>query len=114
MSANGVGHGSRGCTTGAVSGQPILSDSPRAGSVSGSVATGNGLGNSSPEERFTLEEAFRMVSELEQAQKRHTGMTAGRFSAFLPGWGHMSAPVLRCLDGHHPAVGTCVDGTCEL
>ena len=42
------------------------------------------------------------------------GGTAGRFSAFLPGWGHMSAPVLRCLDGHHPVVGTCVDGTCEL
>ena len=43
------------------------------------------------------------------------GGTAGRFSAFLPGWGHMTAPVLRALDGHAPATGTpCADGTCEL
>ena len=43
------------------------------------------------------------------------GGTAGRFSAFLPGWGHMTAPVLRALDGEEPAVATrCADGTCEL
>ena len=43
------------------------------------------------------------------------GGTAGRFSAFLPGWGHMTAPVLRALDGQEPPTGTsCVDGTCEL
>ena len=42
------------------------------------------------------------------------GGDAGRFSAFLPGWGHMSAPVLRALDGRPPCSGDCVDGTCEL
>ena len=42
------------------------------------------------------------------------GGDAGRFSAFLPGWGHMSAPVLRAIDGHPPRSGSCVDGTCEL
>ena len=43
------------------------------------------------------------------------GGTAGRFSAFLPGWGHMTAPVLRAIDGRPPAsAATCTDGTCEL
>ena len=42
------------------------------------------------------------------------GGEAGRFSAFLPGWGHMSAPVLRELDGRSLARDTCIDGTCEL
>ena len=42
------------------------------------------------------------------------GGEAGRFSAFLPGWGHMSAPVLRALDGRPRPGGDCVDGTCEL
>ena len=27
------------------------------------------------------------------------GGAAGRFSAFIPGWGHMSSPVLRSIDG---------------
>ena len=44
------------------------------------------------------------------------GGAAGRFSAFIPGWGHMSAPVLRSIDrpdgtGAGPV---CVDGTCYL
>lgn len=43
------------------------------------------------------------------------GGNAGRFSAFLPGWGHMTQPVLRALDGKAPASGSvCVDGTCLL
>ena len=43
------------------------------------------------------------------------GGEAGRFSAFLPGWGHMTSPVLRAIDGSAPAGGArCVDGTCEL
>jgi hypothetical protein len=43
------------------------------------------------------------------------GGEAGRFSAFLPGWGHMTSPVLRAIDGSAPANGDrCVDGTCEL
>ncbi len=44
------------------------------------------------------------------------GGEAGRFSLFLPGWGHMTSPVLRALDGSPPASGevTCVDGMCYL
>ena len=42
------------------------------------------------------------------------GGEAGRFSAFLPGWGHMTSPVLRAIDGRLPATGECVDGTCAL
>ncbi|MBA2528362.1 MAG: hypothetical protein H0V19_00100 [Euzebyales bacterium] len=43
------------------------------------------------------------------------GGTAGRFSAFLPGWGHMTSPVLRAVDGTPPASGpVCVDGSCRL
>ena len=43
------------------------------------------------------------------------GGTAGRFSAFLPGWGHMTAPVLRAVDGKNvPDRHDCSDGTCHL
>ena len=43
------------------------------------------------------------------------GGDAGRFSAFLPGWGNMTAPVLRAVDGKPPALGpVCNDGTCVL
>ena len=43
------------------------------------------------------------------------GGEAGRFSAFIPGWGHMTSPVLRAIDGQAPVSGpVCVDGTCYL
>jgi hypothetical protein len=43
------------------------------------------------------------------------GGEAGRFSAFIPGWGHMTAPVLRSIDGVDGArAPVCVDGTCYL
>jgi hypothetical protein len=42
------------------------------------------------------------------------GGEAGRFSAFIPGWGHMSSPVLREIDGATPGAERCVDGTCQL
>jgi hypothetical protein len=44
------------------------------------------------------------------------GGDAGRFSAFIPGWGHMTNPVLRAVtDGTPPPAGVeCVDGTCKL
>jgi hypothetical protein len=43
------------------------------------------------------------------------GGAAGRFSAFIPGWGRMSSPVLRRIDGDGVPVGAvCVDGTCAL
>jgi hypothetical protein len=43
------------------------------------------------------------------------GGAAGRFSAFIPGWGHMSAPVLRSIEtSDAPKAPVCVDGTCYL
>ena len=42
------------------------------------------------------------------------GGAAGRFSAFIPGWGHMSSPVLRTVEGGGNAAPVCVDGTCYL
>jgi hypothetical protein len=44
------------------------------------------------------------------------GGEAGRFSAFIPGWGHMSSPVLRGLGDAQPAAGgsECADGTCAV
>jgi hypothetical protein len=43
------------------------------------------------------------------------GGEAGRFSAFIPGWGHMSSPVLRSIEtAAQPKVPICVDGTCYL
>src|SRR5215470_4118536 len=43
------------------------------------------------------------------------GGQAGRFSAFIPGWGHMSTPVLRPIDDvlWHRDNG-CTDGICKL
>lgn len=42
------------------------------------------------------------------------GGAAGRFSAFIPGWGHMTSPVLRQIDGSTKENARCVDGTCFL
>jgi hypothetical protein len=43
------------------------------------------------------------------------GGEAGRFSAFLPGWGHMTTPVLMALDGRPPLSDpACADGMCAL
>ena len=44
------------------------------------------------------------------------GGAAGRFSLFIPGWGHMTNPVLRAVDGQPPRSGgpVCIDGACLL
>jgi hypothetical protein len=43
------------------------------------------------------------------------GGEAGRFSAFIPGWGHMSSPVLRALGDNRPVViAQCADGSCAV
>jgi len=43
------------------------------------------------------------------------GGRAGRFSAFIPGWGHMSTPVLRAIDAAAtPDRDGCVNGACAL
>jgi hypothetical protein len=44
------------------------------------------------------------------------GGEAGRFSAFIPGWGHMSSPVLRSIESEAGPrrEPVCVDGTCYV
>jgi hypothetical protein len=47
------------------------------------------------------------------------GGEAGRFSAFIPGWGNMTVPVIRPIASGSTASGasqgpTCIDGTCFL
>jgi len=43
------------------------------------------------------------------------GGDAGRFSAFIPGWGHKSTPVLRPIDDTQlRAAADCADGLCKL
>jgi len=43
------------------------------------------------------------------------GGDAGRFSAFIPGWGHMSTPVIRPVhDGDVGSAEICADGLCKL
>lgn len=42
------------------------------------------------------------------------GGHAGRFSAFVPGWGHMSTPVLRPIATGAAADDGCADGACAL
>ncbi|HEX5325289.1 MAG TPA: hypothetical protein VFW75_01345 [Acetobacteraceae bacterium] len=43
------------------------------------------------------------------------GGEAGRFSAFIPGWGHMSTPVLRAIDpGTGPDDPGCIAGVCAV
>lgn len=59
-----------------------------------------------------------LVPSLDNIHLFVIGGEAGRFSAFIPGWGNMSSPVLRQIG---TATGTtsgaglkCVDGTCFL
>jgi hypothetical protein len=42
------------------------------------------------------------------------GGDAGRFSAFIPGWGNMSTPVLRAIEGGGAAGPVCSDGSCSV
>ncbi len=48
------------------------------------------------------------------------GGEAGRFSAFIPGWGHMTSPVLRGIAGHSQARllaangAECTDDSCAI
>jgi hypothetical protein len=66
-----------------------------------------------------LDSHIPIVPSLDNIHLFVAGGEAGRFSAFIPGWGHMSAPVIRPV---FPSAGTanasaepiCVDGTCFL
>lgn len=62
-----------------------------------------------------LDSRIPIVPSPDQIHLFVAGGEAGRFSAFIPGWGHMSSPVLRGIDGAAPVTGpVCVDGTCSL
>ena len=64
-----------------------------------------------------LDSRIPVVPSAENIHLFVIGGEAGRFSAFIPGWGHMSSPVLREIEGKGgPAAAgpRCVDGTCYL
>ena len=43
------------------------------------------------------------------------GGHAGRFSAFIPGWGHMNTPVVKPVgDAAVPDGAECADGVCAI
>jgi hypothetical protein len=42
------------------------------------------------------------------------GGEAGRFSVLIPGWGHMSTPVLRSIEGTSADAGDCTSGACAI
>jgi hypothetical protein len=62
-----------------------------------------------------LDSRIPVVPSAENIHLFVIGGEAGRFSAFIPGWGHMSSPVLREIEGGAQGSGPrCVDGTCYL
>ena len=70
--------------------------------------------------RRELDSRIPVVPSIENIHLFVIGGEAGRFSAFIPGWGHMTSPVLREIErdgasGPRSAGGPrCVDGTCYL
>lgn len=70
--------------------------------------------------RRDLDSHIPAVPSIENIHLFVIGGEAGRFSAFIPGWGHMTSPVLREIE--RPGVAAarrdsgprCVDGTCYL
>ncbi len=67
--------------------------------------------------RWYRREPDSRIPIVETAEDIHlfvAGGTAGRFSAFLPGWGNVTVPVLRALDAAPPRAALCEDGTCRL
>ena len=62
-----------------------------------------------------LEARIPVVPSTDNIHLFVAGGEAGRFSAFIPGWGHMTSPVLRAIDGTTPAGGAdCADDACAV
>jgi hypothetical protein len=61
-----------------------------------------------------LESRIPIVPSAEHIHLFVAGGEAGRFSAFIPGWGHMSSPVIRGLDGTVPDGAVCLDDSCAV
>jgi hypothetical protein len=63
----------------------------------------------------TPDSRIPIVSSADNIHLFVMGGEAGRFSLFIPGWGHMNTPVLRAIDGGTAALPkSCLDGTCSL
>ena len=62
-----------------------------------------------------LEDRIPIVSSSEHIHLFVAGGEAGRFSAFVPGWGHMTNPVLRNISDLSPTMDDkiCNDDTCK-
>ena len=61
-----------------------------------------------------LDSRIPVVPSAENVHLFVIGGEAGRFSAFIPGWGHMSSPVLREIEANAGPGPRCADGTCYL
>lgn len=64
--------------------------------------------------RRTPESRIPIVARPEDIHLFVAGGAAGRFSAFIPGWGNYATPVLRPIDRTPSAPPNCTDGTCLL
>lgn len=66
--------------------------------------------------RRTPDSRIPIVARPEDLHLFVAGGAAGRFSAFIPGWGNYAVPVIRPIDTSkaRPDAPSCVDGTCVL
>jgi hypothetical protein len=65
--------------------------------------------------RRTPDARLPIVPRAEDIHLFVAGGDAGRFSAFIPGWGYQSTPVLRVIGGRGAAPScACTDGACAL
>ena len=65
--------------------------------------------------RRTPESRIPIVERAEDIHLFVAGGAAGRFSAFIPGWGNITVPVLRAIGAASAApLAACSDGTCAL
>lgn len=64
--------------------------------------------------RRTPESRIPIVERPEHIHLFVAGGSAGRFSAFIPGWGNVTVPQLRPLNSEQRSSNICVDGTCAL
>lgn len=64
--------------------------------------------------RRTPESKIPLVARPEDIHLFVAGGAAGRFSAFIPGWGHYAIPILRAIDSDKAPMLNCNDVSCFL
>lgn len=64
--------------------------------------------------RRTPDSRIPIVERPEDIHVFVAGGSAGRFSAFIPGWGNVTVPVLRPVNFSSLIAADCIDGTCAL